>query len=297
MAHRDTLMRITEENKEIVKQNGYDIGDRHVELPGTLEEHQEVMILRSERLDRVVDILMAATPPVPEDRLQERCAIAVADLDSFAYPTDMVLNFANAHVPGGGYLMGASAQEEALCRQSTLYASIASRHAHWVYDYNSQFGHAGTDVMLFSPYVAVFRDASGNLLEHPRETSVLSSAAPNLYKLYPPLSDSEIDEIMLRRIQKVLCVAAAFGERSLTLGAWGCGAFGHDARRIAGLFHRALVDMNLQSWFDLVVFAVLDHSHSRANLRAFEEAFADVRTELPEGRGSAPKAVVRRALV
>lgn len=38
-----------------------------------------------------------------------------------------VLNFANAFHPGGGVVYGSSAQEECLCRTSTLYPIIHSR--------------------------------------------------------------------------------------------------------------------------------------------------------------------------
>ena len=48
----------------------------------------------------------------------------------------LVMNFANAIHPGGGFLKGARAQEEALCRCSTLYKSISSNKAFEMYHYN-----------------------------------------------------------------------------------------------------------------------------------------------------------------
>lgn len=53
------------------------------------------------------------------------------------YQDCMVMNFANAHNPGDGFLFGANAQEEALCRWYTLYESISSDSAMGMYRYNN----------------------------------------------------------------------------------------------------------------------------------------------------------------
>ena len=216
---------------------------------------------------------------------------AVACFDRF-----LVLNFANAFTPGGGFLNGAEAQEESLCRESTLYASLVTEKAVGMYEYNRSLNSpAASDYMLLSPEVCVFRDHdSHKLLEKPYTASVLTVPAVNLHGYddcaHQPASQ-EIDELMYRRIENMLAVAIAHEYKNLILGAWGCGAFGHDARRVAEYFYNLLVTKGYRNYFDNICFAIPDdapqanqennleqhaHSDKEDNFDVFDEVFADV---------------------
>lgn len=188
----------------------------------------------------------------------------------------VALNFASAHHPGGGFLSGARAQEESLCRASALYACIKGQpmYAH----------HAGsrdpmyTAYMLYSPNVPVFRDDDGPLLEQPWRCAFITAAAPNVKALRQsgPERVRDVPGVMTERIARVLAVAAREGHSSVVLGAWGCGAFGGDADLVAEKFHAALTGP-FRGTFDAVVFAVLDTSVDRRTIGPFERGFAAMR--------------------
>lgn len=88
------------------------------------------------------------------------------------------LNFASARNPGGGYLNGAQAQEEAVCRATALYDCLLRAPAYYAH-HREHRDALYSDRVISAPGVPVFRDGRGALLETPRTASFLTSPAPN----------------------------------------------------------------------------------------------------------------------
>jgi uncharacterized protein (TIGR02452 family) len=184
-----------------------------------------------------------------------------------------VLNFASARNPGGGYLRGAPAQEEDLCRSALLYRCLLEAPdyyaAHRASD-DLRYSHR----VIWSPEVPVIRDGQRRLLEQPYTVSFLTSPAPNAGQLErrSDRDPAEIAELLAERARRVLAVAAVHGARELVLGAWGCGVFGNDPAQVAAAFEQALASHG--AGFARVVFAIWDRSPESANRQAFRHRFA-----------------------
>ncbi|MEU7644561.1 TIGR02452 family protein [Streptomyces huasconensis] len=187
-----------------------------------------------------------------------------------------VLNFSSARNPGGGYLNGAQAQEEALCRASALYTCLLEARAFYEH-HRAHRDPFYTDRVIDSPRVPVFRDDRGRLLESPYLVGFLTSAAPNagVIRRGAPERAADIPHAVERRATRVLETALACGYRRLVLGAWGCGVFMNDPAHVAGAF-RALLGAGgrFAGHFDHVVFGVLDRTKGAVTRGAFERAFA-----------------------
>ena len=191
--------------------------------------------------------------------------------------TPLVLNFASAKNPGGGFLNGARAQEESLARSSALYACLTTSgmYAH----HRGDEGNADclySDWMIHSRDVPVFRDdESGDLLEQPYLCAFLTAPAPNagvVLKREPSRRD-EVDAVMNARVSRALAICAVEGHRHLVLGAWGCGVFGNDPAVVARAFALEL-EGTYAGAFDEVTFAVLDWSEERRFILPFLSRFA-----------------------
>ncbi|MET9883193.1 TIGR02452 family protein [Streptomyces sp. NPDC006430] len=183
-----------------------------------------------------------------------------------------VLNFASARNPGGGYVRGAKAQEEALCRASALYETLLEAPEYY------EVHRAGrstfyTDRVIHSPGVPVFRDDRGELLDAPFRVGFLTSPAPNAgtIRRQEPERAAEIPAALARRAERVLETAALHRYPRLVLGAWGCGVFQNDPAEVAEAF-RGLLAGRFAGVFERVVFGVLDRDPGPRE--AFERAFA-----------------------
>lgn len=177
----------------------------------------------------------------------------------------LVLNFADPYIAGGNFKFGVSGQEQSLCRNSTVYLSlINSKCGEKVYDIYKQEGVLKHDVMILSPYVDIIRNGTGELLKHPVRCAVLSVPAVNLAE-YRELSATEVADIMLRKIRRIMRLAVNLGYENIVLGAWGTGAFGHQAKDIASYFKQVLLEENWKKYFRKIVFAM----HETEKLKIF----------------------------
>jgi uncharacterized protein (TIGR02452 family) len=179
----------------------------------------------------------------------------------------LALNFANGLNPGGGFLNGARAQEEVLCRSSALFSTL---YGDPMYEAHAQRREPdSTDWLIYSPRVPVFRTDGGTTLHEPWVLDFITCAAPYA----PSVGQPRSGDLLRQRIHRVLAVARAYGHSTLVLGAWGCGAFANDPGRTARDFRSAL-EHEFHGAFESVTFAITDWSPERRFLGPFRDVFS-----------------------
>lgn len=187
----------------------------------------------------------------------------------------LALNFASARNVGGGFLNGASAQEEALCRASGLYPTLSNNFKY--YEANrAQSSCLYTHHMIYSPDVPVFRDDKDKLVDKFFTTSVITAPAPNRGALEnnEPAAIPRIGAVFLERIEMLLAIAVVNGYHRVVLGAWGCGAFRNDGNEVAEYFRTQLEDNpRFKGMFSHAAFAILDTSKEEKFIGPFKKVF------------------------
>jgi len=189
-----------------------------------------------------------------------------------------VLNFASATSPGGGVTDGAHAQEECLCRCSTLYPVLNSELfiKNYYRFHRKRSDHLYTDACIYAPNIAVIKSDIEEPKRLPKKdwtmVDVITCAAPNLWFDPKSLSAEEQLELHLKRGEQVIKVALANKADILVLGAFGCGAFRNDPRVVAKAY-RQLIE-KYKNCFAAVEFAVYCNQYSLANYEAFKNTMA-----------------------
>lgn len=196
-----------------------------------------------------------------------------------------ILNLASRRRSGGGYDRGMSAQEETLCRLSTLsqllyqyydpkYKCVQDAevpHRFNAYPLNIDFGG------IYSPDVMFFRhnlrDAYA-FREKPFACGVITVAAlsfrePNNYcneeRQYMS-SDGGFtpqgEAIQLNKVRTIYRLALKNGHDSIVLGAFGCGVNKLPCDDVARQFAQVLEESEFKGKFKALVFAILEGSDS-----------------------------------
>jgi len=178
-----------------------------------------------------------------------------------------VLNFASAKNPGGGFLNGAIAQEEALAASSDLYISQLTIPQYYNINRNCRT-LLYTHNMIYSDSITFIRDCNLNLLSAPVTANVLTSPAVNAGAYYRNENGdrSTVMDVMETRMRYILKLFAAKSNRTIILGAYGCGVFGNDTADVAGIFYKLLKDEGLEQHFKQIVFAVYDPKGQQYNI-------------------------------
>ncbi len=284
MRDRTPDIQMFEDTMQILKQGFYEKNGSKIALKLSAADMQNIQVCLPDDVKAICD----NTDFMPTAEENVSCVHSCENIDSYALARKrvaegiskvLVLNLASPVHPGGGVRRGARAQEEDLCRKSSLLLSLESTTASKYYDYNkSLHTFMGSDALMLTPQVEIIKDESGALLNETVIVAVLTCAAPKVSGGKEGMSEVEYRLLVYNRIVGMLKAAAFFGYRYLILGAWGCGAYGNDASVISDLFRRALNELDYNGFkerdlFSRIDFAVLDRTPAQFNYKQFERNF------------------------
>lgn len=184
-----------------------------------------------------------------------------------------ILNFASATNAGGGVALGANAQEESICRCTTLYPCLLTKELQKGYYNPHRIGlnFCYTDACIYTPDIVVMKSDALYPESVPENewfnVDVLTCAAPNLSLALLP--KNKLYEIHKKRGSHILTIAAANGIDILVLGAFGCGAFRNNPETVAKAYIDILPDF--MGYFTEIRFAVYSSSENSRNYQAFSK--------------------------
>lgn len=193
-----------------------------------------------------------------------------------------VLNMANAYVPGGAYVEGAVAQEENIFRRTDCHFRISAAE----YDADADVYRDDMTRLLSAEDGRVYLD-----VEQPRVCirGPEDRSRPDLG--YPWLAPDQVfpffelraaaqdlrgfarfdDTNARKRVAAQLDTLRDRGVRHAVLGAFGCGAFGNPAGRVAQLYRE---EINARaSDFSVIAFAIFNAGYGPDNFKPFRKVF------------------------
>lgn len=132
----------------------------------------------------------------------------------------VMLNLANRFTPGGGVTRGAKAQEEDLCRTTSLYTSLEKAKNEGGYPFDAYEAY-------YNPHVLSHQNTS--LGSYAAISMAGYNARNGIGKDYPGPDQPFLDG-MKKKIRVIIDTAIAKGHVDIVLGALGCGAFAKDTK-------------------------------------------------------------------
>mgnify|MGYP003330715041 CR=1 FL=1 len=189
--------------------------------------------------------------------------ISVEDTDTLGaarkFENACCLNFASHKRPGGGYKSvidipaPIKTQEEDLFRRSANLIELMDNQ-----EVRKFYPLKNTDA-LYTSDILINKDQRLNKVESFYINLITVPAVVN--------PQPEHEELVKRKVKRILDIAAYQEQRDLILGAWGCGIFNNDPQTIANLFKNYLQN-EFSGYFCNVVFAI----PGGRNLEIFKES-------------------------
>lgn len=181
--------------------------------------------------------------------------------------TPLILVFNSAHNPGGGVMRGSIAQEEDIALKSTWYFQVKDNDKYYKQEHETLLY---SDEALYVKKALLLTDNQYNKIV-PKKISLIGAAAPNLNGMKTSskksVKEAVVYETLQNRIIEIFKIAEKENHKDIVLGAWGCGVFGLDPKKVALIFNEVI---NENHYSGNILFAVLDkemHNIFKENIK------------------------------
>jgi uncharacterized protein (TIGR02452 family) len=202
------------------------------------------------------------------------------------------LNMASYSRPGGGYITGASAQEESVMRRSNCHLCIDPiNFSQTTSSYTNKYDNCKDtnlypikyDEIIYVPNMMVIKHCEMlkyKLLDKPILINAL--VCPAIKKFHYQKFDEEDIKMTEYKIDLILRTAIKYKHTAVVLGAFGCGAYHNPPEIIANICNRVV--KKYDGYFDIIVYAIINDQNGKYNVESFSKILNQKPIKLQELR-------------